>query len=47
MADSSVRERMYSRMRSLRLYNLEEGSLIRAELDSYLAAAPFVYGRLL
>ena len=36
MADSSCRERMYSRMRSLRLYNLEEGSLIRAELDSYL-----------
>ena len=36
MADLSCRERMYSRMRSLRLYNLEEGSLIRAELDSYL-----------
>ena len=36
MADSSCRERMYSRMRSSRLYNLEEGSLIRAELDSYL-----------
>lgn len=36
MPDSDCRKRMYGRMRSLRLYQLGEGSLVRAELESYL-----------
>ena len=36
MPDSDCRKRMYGRMRSLRLYQLDEGSLVRAELESYL-----------
>ena len=36
MPDSDGRKRMYGRMRSLRLYQLGEGSLVRAELESYL-----------
>ena len=35
MPDSDCRKRMYGRMRSLRLYQLGEGSLVRAELESY------------
>ena len=36
MPDSDCRKRMYGRMRSLRLYQPGEGSLVRAELESYL-----------
>lgn len=35
MPDSDCRKRMYGRMRSLRLLQLGEGSLVRAELESY------------
>ena len=31
------RKRIYERMRSLRLYRLEAGSMVRAELESYLS----------
>ena len=48
MPDSDCRKRMYGRMRSLRLYQLGEGSLVRAELESYLdVLEPMLAGRIL